>query len=717
MPTQVVQAQPSRNVFSDFTQFWENVKAIAGPYWYPTKPGQRAFSDVIRAWGMLILLILLIIGFVGVTAFNSFINRYIVDIILQEKDYSKFVNIIYFYAAGLVLVTLLLGFSRFVRKQIALDWYKWLNNQILDKYLSNRAYYQINFKTDIDNPDQRLSQEIEPITSNALNFSATFLEKVLEMITFAIIIWSISQQIAIALIIYTIMGNFIAVYLNQELNSINQAEIESKADYNYCLTHVRNHAESIAFFRGEKQELNIIERRFSKLITNIKRKIDWERNRDVFNRAYQVAIELFMLFILAPLYIKGEIDFGQVGQASVASFMFATALGELITAFGTSGNFSSYVERLAEFSGALEEVTKQPENVSTIKTLEENHLAFENVTLQTPNYEQVIVENLSLSVQPGEGLLIVGPSGRGKSSLLRAIAGLWNAGTGRLVRPPLEEVLFLPQRPYIILGTLREQLLYPNTSRQMTDAELKEVLQQVNLQNLLSRVDGFDTEVPWENILSLGEQQRLAFARLIVTHPSFTILDEATSALDLENEGRLYQQLQETKTTFISVGHRESLFNYHQWVLELSQESNWQLVSIQDYQLQKGIAVNSSQKEQITVDIYPQNELKIKLESAAMSNDKTFGIESDARRLANATLSQSTGTDLTQPLVDKTATPSPQSVYATIIGLSHKELQTLTDYSISTIRSKASQEKSVTTKDGVTYRYNKNPEVLKWVID
>ncbi|WP_027248858.1 ABC transporter ATP-binding protein/permease [Planktothrix agardhii] len=596
MQTQVPPDKTITNPLSSLTRFLQDVKIIAQPYWYPTELNGRVFSDVICSWGMLALMVLSIILLVSVDAFASFWNRHVLDIVIEQRDLSKYLETLWLSSFLIVLITCLVALAQFVRKKVALDWYKWLSNNTLKQYLSDRAYYKIGFTSGLENPDQRLSQEIEPITTITLRFLTTLLEKSLQMITFLVILWTISQQITIYLVIYTISGNFIAVYLTQELNKINRAELNSKAEYNYALTHVRDHAESIAFFRGEEQEEKIIERRFNNIIKNAEERINWERFQDLFNRGYQSAISVFSMFILTPMFIQDKIDFGEISQASLCCFLFSNALGQLVSEWGTSAKLSNYIERLASFSDGLKTVSLEPKNLGRITTVEDNRLAFENFTLQTPDYEKVIVENLSLSVPSGKGLLIVGPSGRGKSSLLRAIAGLWNAGTGRLVRPALEEMLFLPQRPYIILGTLRDQLLYPHTTDQITDQELEKILEKVNLQHLLTQTNVFDKQVNWENILSLGEQQRLAFARMLVTRPSFAILDEATSALDLINEESLYQQLQQTQTTFISVGHRESLFNYHQWVLELAENSRWQFLSVEDYQQQKFAAINFLKK-------------------------------------------------------------------------------------------------------------------------
>lgn len=549
---------------------------IAGFAYY-----RQQLQDHWRPWLMSTIILLLLLSSTVVNVLSSYLGRDLITVMARQQM-SNYFSLLLLYSSSLMAIVPLMVFSQYIKKKLFLDWQQWLTNYFLDKYLYNRAYYELKTNLDIDNPDQRISKEVESFTQTILDFWVAILNQVVNLIAYGIVLWSISKLLVTTLVVYSVLANLSVIFFSKQLVNLNGEKLEYEANFRYGLVRIRDNAESIAFSRGENQELSLVKRRLAQLMQNLNLIVGWERNIEFLTVAYQNSIFIIPYLAVGSLYFSGQVELGTVTQASILCAQLSGALSVIVRRFDSLSALAAVVNRLATLAEVLSAPKKQ-ENVSTIELVEDNRFALEAMTLQTPNGERTLVKDLSFSVELGEGILIMGASGLGKSSLVRAIAGLWNTGSGRIVRPSLEEIMFLPQRPYMILGSLREQLLYPNGLREIPDEELESVLHQVNLRELLSKVGGFDAELDWSSVLSIGEQQRLAFARLLLNRPRYALLDEATSALDLQNEKHLYQQLQESETTFISVGHRESLLNYHQLVLEILSDSSWRLIPVQNF--------------------------------------------------------------------------------------------------------------------------------------
>lgn len=555
---------------------WQRFWDIAALYWRK--------EEKWKAWGLLALLVLLLLG---QTRFAVLFNEQTGEFTsaLAAHDETRFWDSIKVCLGLLVVAVPIYAFYYFVRDRLGNYWRRWLTNRFLDRYFSKRHFYELNSNTEIDNPDQRIAEDINTFTQRSLYFLLIFLGSILQLVAFSSVLWSISRELVYFLVLYAIAGTLITVFVfGKKLIGLNFLQLRREADFRFSLVRVRENAESIAFYRGEAQESLQVKRRFTEAFNNFNRLIKRQFFLNLFQYAYGMLTIVLPSAIIASQVLSGELEVGSAVQAAGAFAAVLSAISIIVENFESLSRFAAGIDRLNTFSKVM---TGQPAGQApagdVIELMEDSHLALEHVTLQTPNYERILVRNLSLAITPGEGLMIVGESGSGKSSLLRAIAGLWHSGSGKITRPWPEEILFLPQQPYMLLGTLRSQLLYPNKDRPIPDAELLLLLERVHLHGLAERFGGLDVEMDWEKVLSIGEQQRLAFARVLLTRPRYAMLDEATSALDAANEERLYGQLAATDTTLVSIAHRSTIVKYHKQVLELSGDGGWQLHPVEGY--------------------------------------------------------------------------------------------------------------------------------------
>lgn len=555
---------------------WLRFQKIAVPYWF----GEERW----QARRQLLLLIILLLGQTGFAVlFNEQTGEF--TSALAAKDTDRFWFSIEKSLGILIIGVPVFGFYYYVRDQLALHWRRWLTRDFLGDYFNDRAYYELNASVDIDNPDQRIAEDINTFTQRSLQFLMVIFGALLQLAAFAGVLWSISQELVAFLLVYAVAGTMVTLMVfGKTLIALNFYQLKREANFRFSLVRIRENAEAIAFYRGEARESSQVGGYFNEIFANLSKLIRIQLKLNLFQFSYSFLTVVLPSAIIAERVISGELEVGRAIQAAGAFAAILSALTVIIDNFDSLSKFAAGIKRLEAFRQFLaDNGTPSPSNERSIRFEPGPDLAIENLSLRTPNRERMLISGISLSVRPGQGVLIVGPSGCGKSSLLRAIAGLWHSGSGRIIGPGSKEMLFLPQRPYMVQGSLRTQLLYPDIANSVTDAELLVVLKQVNLPDLATNFDGLDAELDWGKVLSVGEQQRIAFARVLLIGPRYAMLDEATSALDIANEDSLYQLLAATRTTLVSVGHRPSILKYHRQVLELGDQCAWKLYEAADY--------------------------------------------------------------------------------------------------------------------------------------
>ncbi len=550
--------------------------ALSKPYW-SSEERWTARALLVSIIGMALFMVFLDVQFNSWN--NNFYNA------LQEKQSTDFWALILWFSFLAAVYIAVAGYNRYLNLLLQLRWRRWLTDRYLQDWLTDRVHYRIELKGyGTDNVDQRIQEDLKDFASLTLSLGLDLLSSVVTLVTFAHILWTLSGPLSLPIfggitipgymmwvaLVYAIIGSTLTHTVGRALSGLNYQQQRYEANFRFDLVRLRENAESIAAWRGEEDERRGLRRRFHDVWLNFSTLMQYSKRLTWFITGYRQIAIIFPFMVVSPRYFADSIKFGVIFQTASAFGQVQGALSWFVTAYGELAQWRATLDRLTSFHEAIEAARAEALAGQGITVREGTgpDLQLNGVDVLLPD-GRALLGQVHCRLKAGEHTLITGASGIGKSTLFRALSGIWPFGGGTVEVPAGARLMFLPQKPYLPIGPLREAVAYPAGGAGFTDERLRAALQDCELGHLAGRLDENEH---WAQRLSPGEQQRLAFARALLNAPDWLFLDEATSALDTATEQHLYQLLRERlpATTLVSIAHRPTVAAFHRRQLVLS---------------------------------------------------------------------------------------------------------------------------------------------------
>ena len=526
-----------------------------------------------QARGLFALLITFALAINGLNVVNSYVGRDFITAI-ADRNQAGFVRQALVYIGVFAASTIVLVVYQFTQDRFGLFWRVWLTRRILGQYLADRAYLRIKQSGTVGNPDERIAEDVRAFTSTTLSFTVMLVNGVLAVVSFSGVLWMISRPLFGVAIAYASLGTLVTIYLGRPLISLNYRQLDREAAFRSNLIHVRANAESIAISRREGRLMTRLLGSLDDLAANVRRTISVNRRLGFFTTGYNYLIQIIPALVVAPLFIRGKVEFGVVTQSAMAFSQVVGAFSIIVDQFQSISSFGAVIVRVSALSAAIEQAP-QSEEAAIALVEAEGRIAYEHLTLASPDDGKDVLRDLTAEIPHGTRVLVVGPNENARTALFEATAGIWPTGRGTVARPPLDKISFLAQRPYLPLGTLREALLSDGEQQVISDDQIKATLHAMGLESIAAHAGGLDSERDWPAILSLREQQLLALARLILERPAFAMLDRLDGVLELPQLRQALRQLDENSITYIALAENAELADQYDAVLEIRADGTW----------------------------------------------------------------------------------------------------------------------------------------------